>query len=36
MPMVRISSPIQLPIAEGVIVYGVSQPRARFSREIGG
>ena len=32
-PMMRISSPSQLPMADGVMVYGVSQPAARLSSE---
>ena len=35
-PMVRISSPIHELMADGVMVYGVSQPRARLSSDIGG
>ncbi len=34
-PIVRSSSPIQVLMADGVIVYGVSHPGARFSSDIG-
>jgi len=35
-PIVRSSSPSHALIGDGVIVYGVSQPSARFSSDIGG